>query len=121
MLNNFKLAYELADSLQYADLLDESFQFQYFDPDLQRTDGWYRETDLRATARLFRSFHNISLIWGALPDSVNNFSASDTLIEVRAQYQLILDELSPLIGFARFDLNKPAGQKFRIVVWRDDF
>ena len=56
LLQNFATAYQLGDSLQYADLLDEQFQFQYYDPKLQRTDGWYRDTDLRATARMFRSF-----------------------------------------------------------------
>jgi hypothetical protein len=121
MLENFKLSYELGDSLQYADLLDEQFQFQYYDPELQRTEGWLRETDLRTTTRLFRGFHNISLIWGELPTEIEQISASDSSVDLRVQYQLILDELSPLIGFARFTLNKPAGQKFRIVIWRDDF
>jgi hypothetical protein len=121
MLENFKLSYELGDSLQYADLLDEQFQFQYYDPELQRTEGWLRETDLRSTSRLFRSFHNISLIWGELPAATVAISTPDSSVDVRVQYQLILDELSPLIGFANFTLYKPAGQRFRIVVWRDDF
>ena len=62
LLQNFTTAYELRDSVQYSELLANEFQFQYYDAELQRTEGWYRETDLRATARMFRSFDNISLI-----------------------------------------------------------
>ncbi|MFZ5433426.1 MAG: hypothetical protein ACOZB3_06600 [Calditrichota bacterium] len=121
MLQNFQTSYQLGDSLQYAELLAEDFQFQYYDPELQRTDGWYRETDLRTTARLFRSFHNISLIWGGLSPSIREISTADSLFEIRVQYQLILDDLSPVLGFARFTLYKPENDRFRIVLWQDDF
>ena len=121
MLQNFETAYRLGDSLQYAELLDEQFQFQYYDPELQRTEGWYRETDLRATARMFRSFQNITLIWGGLPAGQDAISASDSLVEIRVQYQLMLDDFSPLLGFARFTLFKRGGDRFRIVLWQDDF
>lgn len=122
MLRNFTTSYELRDSLQYSELLAEDFQFQYYDAELQRTEGWYRETDLRATARMFRSFDNISLIWGTpLPLGIDSVASEDTPVEVQVQYQLILDELSPVIGFARFTLLKPAGDRFRIVLWQDDF
>jgi hypothetical protein len=121
LLQNFTTAYELRDSVQYAELLAEDFQFQYFDAELNRTEGWYRETDLRTTARLFRSFDNISLIWGSLPADEDTISSQDTPIDVRVQYQLILDEMSPVIGFAHFTLYKPAGDRFRVTLWQDDF
>jgi hypothetical protein len=121
LLENFSTSYELRDSLRYAELLDESFQFTYYDPTLQRSDGWYRETDLQTTARIFRSFEHISLIWGGLSPEREAISTPDSLVEIRIQYQLVLDELSPLIGFARFTLFKPAGDRFRIVVWQDEF
>jgi hypothetical protein len=121
MLQNFETAYRLGDSLQYAELLDEQFQFQYYDPDLQRTEGWYRETDLRATARMFRSFQNISLIWSGISTEQEALSAPDSLIEIRVQYQLMLDDFSPLLGFARFTLFKRSGDRFRILLWQDDF
>jgi hypothetical protein len=121
MLQNFQTAYQLGDSLRYADLLDEHFQFQYFDPQLQRTEGWYRDTDLRATARMFHSFRNVSLLWGGLSPQTEGLTTPDSLIELRVQYQLMLDELSPLIGFARFTVLKPEGDKFRILIWQDDF
>jgi hypothetical protein len=121
MLQNFQTAYQLEDSLQYADLLDEHFQFQYYDALLQRTDGWYRDTDLRATARLFRTFRNVSLIWGGLTPETQAIATPDSLVEIRLQYQLMFDELSPLIGFARFTLLKPQGERFRILLWQDEF
>jgi hypothetical protein len=119
LLQNFTTAYELRDSLEYSELLADDFQFQYYDAQLQRTDGWYRETDLRTTARMFRSFDNITLIWGSLPNGQSELATADSVIEVQVQYQLILDELSPVIGFARFTLFKPTGDRFRILLWQD--
>ena len=121
LLENFKTAYELGDSLQYADCLDERFQFKYFDVDLNRTESWLRETDLRATVRLFRSFRQINLIWGQAPSGVEAIATPDSLVEFRIPFQLFLDELSPVIGFAHFIVEKPAGERFRIILWQDDF
>ena len=122
LLENFRLAYELGDSLRYSELLADEFQFQYYDPLLQRTDGWYRETDLRATARMFRTFQSITLIWGGLSPSVDTISTPDTPFEVRLQYQLLLDDdLSAVFGFARFTMLKPADGAFQILLWQSDF
>lgn len=121
LLENFVTAYELKDSLRYAELLDETFQFSYFDLDLQRQDGWFRETDLRSTARLFRAYDRISLIWAGIPTETLALSTSDSLIEFRAQYQLVLDNLSPLLGFARFTVIKPTDNRFRVLFWQDEF
>jgi hypothetical protein len=121
LLKNFATSYQLGDSLQYADLLSEQFQFQYYDPTLQRVEGWYRDTDLLTTSRMFRGFRNISLVWGGISPDIEAISTPDSLVEVRVQYQLMLDELSPLLGFARFSVMKPRGDKFRIVLWQDEF
>ncbi|MBL0060653.1 MAG: hypothetical protein IPP40_03990 [bacterium] len=121
MLENFVTSYELKDSLRYSELLDESFQFTYFDLDLQRQDGWLRETDLQTTARLFRAYDRISLIWAGIPGETLALTTPDSMIEFRAQYQLVLDNLSPLLGFARFTVYKPVDDRFRILFWQDDF
>ena len=121
LFQNFSTAYQLADSLQYADLLDEQFQFQYYDQNMLRTDGWYRDTDLLATSRMFRSFHDIALIWSFRNPSDAAIATPDSMVDVLMSYRLNLDDLSVLEGFARFTLLKPAGGKFRIVLWRDDF
>lgn len=121
LLENFVTSYELKDSLRYAELLDESFQFSYYDLDLQRQDGWLRETDLRTTARLFRAYDRITLIWAGIPSETLALSTPDSLIEFRAQYQLVLDNVSPLLGFARFTVYKPTDDRYRILFWQDDF
>lgn len=121
LLGNFKTAYELGDSLQYAECLDDRFQFQYYDAELNRTESWLRETDLRATARLFRSFRHVNLIWGQAPPGIEEIATPDSLVEFHIPFQLLLDEISPVIGFAHFIVSKPAGEQFRIVLWQDDF
>ena len=121
LLENFVTAYQLGDSLQYAALLDDQFQFRYYDVDLQRSEGWYRETELRTTARMFRTFENLSLIWGGLDSTALANAAADTPVEIRVHYTLVLDDISPLLGFARFTLYKPAGGRFRIVLWEDEY
>ena len=121
LLQNFATAYELRDSLRYAELLDESFQFRYYDVELSRYDGWFRETDLLITSRLFHTYQNISLIW-SIPDStVEDSSISNTPIEFIVHYQLMLEDLAPLQGFARFTAIKPEGERFRILLWQDEF
>jgi hypothetical protein len=121
LLQNFATAYELRDSLRYAELLDESFQFRYYDVALSRYDGWFRETDLLITSRIFNTYQNISLIW-SIPDStVEDSSISDTPIDFLVHYQLILEDLTPLQGFARFTVIKPEGERFRILLWQDEF
>ncbi|MBU1921445.1 hypothetical protein KKG66_11410 [bacterium] len=121
MLQNFATAYELRDSLRYAELLDESFQFSYYNTELGRNDGWFRETDLLSTSRLFRSFQDISLIWSGLDSSIEATSTPDIPIDVVVHYQLILEDLAPLLGFARFKVIKPEGERFRILLWQDEF
>ncbi len=121
LLQNFATAYELRDSLRYSELLDESFQFSYYDADLGRNDGWFRETDLLSTSRLFRAYQNISLIWSGLDPSLEAISTSDSLVEFGVHYQLILEDLAPLLGFARFTVIKPEGDRFRILLWQDEF
>lgn len=121
LLENFVTAYELKDSLRYAELLDESFQFMYYDFALSRDDGWFRETDLQTTARLFRAYSNISLVWGGVGDATLALSTPDSLIEFRASYQLYLDDTSPLIGFARFAVEKQSEDRFRILLWQEEF
>ncbi len=121
MLQNFATAYELRDSLRYAELLDESFQFIYYDADLGRNDGWFRETDLLSTSRLFRAYQNISLIWSGLDSTLEATSTSNTPIDFGVHYQLVLEDLTPLLGFARFTVIKPEGERFRILLWQDEF
>ena len=125
VLQNFRYAYTFKDSLLYADLLDSSFVFEYFDPE-QGGSGefvsWTRETDLRTTGRLFHAFDVIDLVWA---DS----SVSYTLIE-GDQAQLYRDfnlklsnfELKfSIIGYAVLSMRRhPGDRKWRITHWVDE-
>jgi len=121
LLQNFRNAYNYADSLHYADCLSDDFTFFFYNVDENRFDQWYRDTDLSTTGRLFRHFQSIRLIWGSLAPEIEDFAQEDSLFEFQVPFNLTLDEVPPLYGFAHFTVYRPAGSQFKIVVWRDDF
>ena len=121
LMQNFRNAYNYADSLHYADCLANDFTFFYFDLDENRFDQWYRDTDLTTTGGLFRHFQSIQLVWGSLPSEIEDFAQEDSLLEFQVPFNLTLDDLSPLYGFAHFSVYRPVGGRFQILVWRDDF
>ena len=68
VLQNFLYAYTFKDSLVYADLLDSSFVFVYFDPNIGssgRFVSWGRDVDLKTTGQLFRNAETINLTWNS--------------------------------------------------------
>jgi len=119
LLCNFKLAYNYRDSLRYADCLAESFVFHYYDVKNGRFERWFRETDLKATGGLFRNFNQINLEWNHIPVWVESFERPDTTFNVR--FNLTISEEIPLMGYARFSVRKEKDDKYRVLVWRDDF
>lgn len=121
LLENFRTAYRLRDSVRYADLLAEEFVFQYFDLDLSRYEQWYRETELRVTGGLMRNVDNLDLRWGPIPISLDTLSNPDTTVEFTINYSLTAGELASLSGFARFRVRAGSDSRFRIVFWGDDF
>jgi hypothetical protein len=121
LLTNFALAYDYRDSLHYADCLDESFVFNYYDIDAGRYDSWYRDTDLKATGGLFRNYSQIDLEWNLIPDDVVNFSVPDSLLSFVIRFNLTIEQESPLMGFARFAVRMGDDGRFRVTSWRDDF
>jgi hypothetical protein len=54
-------------------------------------------------------------------DGTLALATPDSLIEFRARYQLYLDDTSPVIGFARFTVEKPSEDRFRILLWQEEF
>jgi hypothetical protein len=121
LLRNFSLAYDYRDSLRYADCLDESFVFHFYDVDAGRFDSWYRDTDLKATGGLFRNYDRLDLEWNLIPDDVVNFSLPDSLLSFIVRFNLTLGEDSPLMGYAHFSVQMGADKRFRVVTWSDDF
>ena len=122
-LTNFKYAYTFKDSSLYAELLDSSFVFLYFDPNYGssgRFVSWGRDVDLLTTGRLFRNFTVIDLIWNSTIYSFeeNNFS------EMSKSFQLSLvndQETINISGNAIFSfIRSDKDQKWRIVRWKDE-
>jgi hypothetical protein len=128
-LSNFKFAYIFRDSLLYANVLDSSFVFRYFDPDEGASGlfiSWTREVDLKVTGRLLRTFDAINLEW------LNTVGQADTLrnpegkiqsISFAKSFQLNLASSGfqfSVGGFALFTFrqNKTDG-KWRLVLWED--
>ena len=123
VLQNFRYAYIFKDSLLYSQLLDSSFIFVYFDPNLGTSGqfvSWGRDIDLRTTARLFRNFDVIDLIW----NSTIYESVQENTGEITKSFDLTMltkDEDIRISGLAVFTFRKsPATGKWLIVKWKDE-
>ncbi len=127
VLTNFKYAYNFRDSLLYAGVLDDEFVFQYFDPE-QGASGifvsWTRETDLRTTGRLFRTFDSINLEWlNTFNSRLDTGDDGEILASLSKSFQLSLagNNFSfSVSGFATFTMRQnKSDSKWRIVQWVD--
>ncbi|MBD3288750.1 hypothetical protein GF337_08115 [candidate division KSB1 bacterium] len=123
VLTNFKYAYTFKDSSLYADLLDSSFVFLYFDPNYGssgRFVSWGRDVDLLTTGRLFRNFTVIDLIWHS---TIYSFE-EENFSEMSKSFQLSLvndQESINISGNAIFSFVKnEKDEKWRIVRWKDE-
>jgi len=123
VLQNFVYAYTFKDSLVYADLLDSSFVFVYFDPNLGgsgRFVSWGRDVDLKTTGRLFRSFETITLLWNSTVYEIKQ----ENQVELSKTLQLNLYGAAgdySLSGDAIFNFKKNAyDDKWRITRWKDE-
>lgn len=123
VLENFRYAYTFKDSVLYSDVLDESFVFEFFDPNLEPSGGfvtWGRDVDLKTTGQLFRSFEVIDLVW------LNTlFSENDGTFErrfVRFNLSLFGPDLNFILtGTAIFAFKQDESDgKWRIVRWKDE-
>jgi len=125
VLQNFKYAYTFKDSLLYADLLDSSFVFEYFDPD-QGSSGefvsWTREVDLRTTGRLLRAFEVIDLVWADSSVSYSDIQKEQAVLY--RDFSLKLNNFDfkfSVIGYAVLSMRRnPRDEKWRITHWVDE-
>lgn len=140
VLQNFKYAYTFKDSLLYSDILDESFVFEYFDPNLPPSGGfrtWGRDVDLKTTGQLFRNFDVIELEWLNLLLTERDTVCSDERSAVCAPEKIVriverqfrrfnLNLIGPSFNFtvtgtAIFTFQQNGlGSKWRIVRWKDE-
>lgn len=124
VLQNFKYAYTFKDSVLYSGLLDNTFVFEYFDPD-QGTSGefvsWTRELDLRTTGRLLRTFDVIDLVWGE--DTGNDVILPDSTALLYRDFNLKLSNFDlsfSVLGYARLSMQRNPDGKWRITHWVDE-
>lgn len=123
VLQNFRYAYTFKDSLLYANVLDSSFVFVFFDPN-QGTSGlfmsWGRDVDLRTTGRMFRSFDLIDLTWNS---TIYGFEEED---KAELSKSFSVNFSGPFIdyrvsGTAIFSFRRCAHDgKWRITRWKDE-
>lgn len=123
VLQNFKYSYVFKDSVLYSNILDSSFVFIYFDPNIEssgRFVSWGRDVDLKTTGRLFRNFDVIDLIWNS---TIYQFDDEDRS-EVSKSFNLSLiknDETLNITGNAIFIFKKSQYDgKWRIIQWKDE-
>jgi hypothetical protein len=127
VLQNFVYAYTFKDSLVYADILDSSFVFVYFDPNIEssgRFVSWGRDVDLKTTGRLFKRYETITLTWNSTIYADTTFvDTTMTEIELSKTLQLNLfgknDEYS-FSGSAVFNFKPCEDKKWRITRWKDE-
>lgn len=123
VLENFVYAYTFRDSLVYDNLLDSSFVFVYFDPNLGTSGlyaSWNRDVELKTTGRLFRNFETLNLVW----DSTIYETMDGTAAEIAKTLHLHMfgsrGEYN-LTGNAIFNMRKnPYDEKWRITRWKDE-
>ncbi len=123
VLQNFQYAYIFKDSLLYANLLDSSFVFVFFDPN-QGTSGmfvsWGRDVDLQTTGRLFRNFDVIDLHWNS---TIYSFEEENTAELSKSFYLNLSGAFADfrISGNAIFYFRKsPYDEKWRITRWKDE-
>ena len=123
VLQNFAYAYTFRDSLLYADLLDSSFIFEYFDPTIGESgafESWGRDIELRTTGGLFRAFDGIELVWlnTIYQSSVNE---REEIVYKNFRLTLIASDMNVILqGYAIFTFRLNADGKWRIKRWVDE-
>lgn len=137
VLDNFRYAYTFKDSLVYSEIFDSTFIFSSFDYNQTPPQPieWGRDTELRTTARMFRYFNTLDVVWNTIsnPDTVAAPSSlhpeEDLVIEHTVTFTLTLDGgrvIPPLIGDVLFRFVKrefirrgKTDYKYYISLWKD--
>lgn len=119
VLTNFRFAYTFQDSLVYSEVLDSTFIFRSIDYNQYppKPIEWNRDTELRTTARMFRYFNTIDLVW----NNITILDSTDTTAEYKITFTLTMDggrSIPPLNGEVLFRFIQRA-KKYYITFWED--
>lgn len=122
VLQNFKTAYTIQDSLLYSGLLDTAFIFVYYETDdfsSGRFVSWGREVDLKTTGSLFRHFDFVDLVWNATIYGWND----DSTGTICKEFQLNCANKESdyrISGRAVFSFRRCQDGRWRITRWKDE-
>lgn len=117
----FKTAYRVQDTTLYGQLLDDDFQFSFYDFDRGIDVSWGRSEDMKTTAGLFRNSEQLELEWSYFRDyrvdSVQAIlSRAFTLRVVFSSVDVVQGD-----GIARFQLGRPTSTSpWKLVRWTDE-
>ncbi|GAB4380091.1 MAG: hypothetical protein Kow0042_29950 [Calditrichia bacterium] len=123
VLQNFRYAYTFKDSLVYSEILDSTFSFRSFDYNVipPQPLEWGRDTELRTTARMFRYFNTLDVVWNIISDPDTVEHTPPIKIEHRITFTLTLDggrSIPPLNGEVLFQFIHRR-DKYYISLWVD--
>jgi len=119
VLENFQFAYTFKDSLVYSEVLDTTFiftsvNFNVYPP---QPIEWGRDIELRTTARMFRYFNTLDVVW----NTITPLDTSQISPEYKITFTLTLDggrTIPPLNGEVLFRFIR-RGKKYYISKWED--
>lgn len=123
VMKNFAFAYNFRDSLVYSDLIDSTFLFisKNYATNPVTDLKWGRETELKTTAGLFRSYQTINLVWSStIFEDFTNTDSSE--VELKQLFQLTFNGgniIPTLNGEALFLLRKNGDGVWKITRWED--
>ncbi len=121
LLRNFQTSYTFRDSMKYAELLDDDFEFWYYDENIFDYSHWYRESELKATGGMMRSQQSLDLRWGPIALNIDTLSTLDTTVTFTVNFTLSTESYSSISGFARFIVRSDEEGIFRLLHWQDDY
>lgn len=119
VLENFRYAYAFKDSLIYSEVLDSTFIFRSTDYNEYppKPIEWGRDIELRTTARMFRYFNTLDVVW----NTITPLDTSRLNPEFKVTFTLTLDGgrvIPPLNGEVLFQFIL-RGKKYYISLWED--
>ncbi len=123
LFQNFAYAYTFRDSLLYAELLDSTFLFEYFDPNIGESGAfasWSRDVELKTTGRLLTAFETIELEWLRTIYESPEIDGELTVLR-NFRLRLVGRELNVILqGAAILTLVRNPDGKLRIRHWVDE-
>ncbi len=119
VLQNFQYAYTFKDSLVYAEILDSTFIFRSMNYNVYPPTPieWGRDVELRTTARMFRYFSTLDVVW----NTILPLDTTRENPEYKITYTLTLDggrTIPPLNGEVLFKFIL-RNKKYYISLWED--